>query len=589
LTTLVGDYGFFFSGEMIGSDVLYADPPNGSVWNSSGNLEDDVDRFARDPEAAATKFGLMHEPAATNLVSVNRLLDDAAWAKTTVAVVETITGADGTSNSASRIIASAANGTLLNTVTGLTSGVAMVFSALLKHAIEEPTLSGPDGNGEYTVTGIPEPTYVKELISGDAFPRERATAGTLSALEWDWTSATGGTLFYGSDPTGTIHAIYGVGVVEMTADGGTSWKPVNAQYLGKTNWSRSFVSFTTTSTSAVVGFRIAEDKHGVFVDCCQLETGTRETSPILTGGATRLEDELVFDLDDGETWTFEWPVAALARGERFIQNVRFTANGDDFDVEIRAWNATDEKVWTYATTITPVTYTAQAVAPVASHYVNTASLFDADSDEFFAYFAMNISAGANTQGIINDQSNFRIRLTMFSNEAALNNLRNAATDFLVRVANAQTYPLDKIIHVFIAAKTTATPVYKMIIVGDDGTVTDFTETPITLIEGTIDFTGAGVFGLGQFGDGTFGLQGHLGPCFMDYRYFDPTDEEVRKNFVRGGRAMDFGDGAKNTLGRGKPGRLAAHFRVGSETVNEGAAGDNTETGTPTYETLPSGA
>ncbi len=61
--------------------------------------------------------------------------------------------------------------------------------------------SGPDGNGEYTDDSIDTET---QLVYDDGVVLTEGTAGSLAADEWDWTSADGGTLFLGANPSGSV-------------------------------------------------------------------------------------------------------------------------------------------------------------------------------------------------------------------------------------------------------------------------------------------------------------------------------------------------------------------------------------------------
>lgn len=61
--------------------------------------------------------GLLLEPAATNVVLYNRDLTNAAWVKTDVSAAKDQTGVDGVASSASKITASAGNGTCLQAIT----------------------------------------------------------------------------------------------------------------------------------------------------------------------------------------------------------------------------------------------------------------------------------------------------------------------------------------------------------------------------------------------------------------------------------------------------------------------------------------
>ena len=67
--------------------------------------------------ARRTDRGLLIEETRTNVVLHNRDLTNAAWVKTNMTAVKDQTGVDGVANSASKITATAANATVLQTIT----------------------------------------------------------------------------------------------------------------------------------------------------------------------------------------------------------------------------------------------------------------------------------------------------------------------------------------------------------------------------------------------------------------------------------------------------------------------------------------
>lgn len=77
-----------------------------------------------------TDLGLLSELPATNLALRSRDFANAAWTAVNITVAQTSNGADGTANGAARLTAGAANGTLLQVVTG--SAVARVVSFYIK-------------------------------------------------------------------------------------------------------------------------------------------------------------------------------------------------------------------------------------------------------------------------------------------------------------------------------------------------------------------------------------------------------------------------------------------------------------------------
>lgn len=98
---------------------------------------------------------LLLEPARTNIVLWNRDLTNAAWTKTNVSAVKDQTGIDGVASSASRITASAGNGTCLQAIT---LGSSQRFqSCYIKRLVGSGTIQMTTDNGSIwtavTVTG----------------------------------------------------------------------------------------------------------------------------------------------------------------------------------------------------------------------------------------------------------------------------------------------------------------------------------------------------------------------------------------------------------------------------------------------------
>jgi hypothetical protein len=88
-------------------------------FDSAGNLTQaatDVPRFDYDPATLEAR-GLLIEGGMTNIALHSRDFTQAAWAKTNITAVLNVTGIDGAANSASRLTATAGNGTALQTIT----------------------------------------------------------------------------------------------------------------------------------------------------------------------------------------------------------------------------------------------------------------------------------------------------------------------------------------------------------------------------------------------------------------------------------------------------------------------------------------
>jgi len=105
--------------------------------------------------ATLAKRGLLREMSRTNVVLYNRDLTNAAWTKTNVTAAKDQTGIDGVTNSASKITATAGNGTCLQAITLASS--ARYQSCWVKRVTGSGTIEMTMDNGStwtaITVTG----------------------------------------------------------------------------------------------------------------------------------------------------------------------------------------------------------------------------------------------------------------------------------------------------------------------------------------------------------------------------------------------------------------------------------------------------
>jgi hypothetical protein len=104
-----------------------------SAWhyNSAGNLVEvgsDVPRFDYDPVTLAAR-GLLTEGARTNIALHSRDFTQTAWVKTNITAALNVTGITGVTNSASRLTATAGNGTALQTITSASASHVSSFFA----------------------------------------------------------------------------------------------------------------------------------------------------------------------------------------------------------------------------------------------------------------------------------------------------------------------------------------------------------------------------------------------------------------------------------------------------------------------------
>jgi hypothetical protein len=99
--------------------IAFTRASNGWEFNSEGNLAQystNVSRFGYDQSTLAAR-GLLMEMARTNIALHSRDFTQTAWVKSNITAALNVTGIDGVANSASRLTATAANGTALQTIT----------------------------------------------------------------------------------------------------------------------------------------------------------------------------------------------------------------------------------------------------------------------------------------------------------------------------------------------------------------------------------------------------------------------------------------------------------------------------------------
>lgn len=170
-----------------------------TYFDSAGVLQtvgNNVARTDYNPITLALR-GLLLEETRTNLCLWNRDLTNVAWVATNVTAVKDQTGIDGAANSASKITASAANGTILQTITSASS--VRITTAYVKRLTGSGTVEITQDNGttwtpitvtaSWTRVQIPSATVTNPQVgfrvvtSGDAiavdyFQIESATIPT---------------------------------------------------------------------------------------------------------------------------------------------------------------------------------------------------------------------------------------------------------------------------------------------------------------------------------------------------------------------------------------------------------------------------
>lgn len=101
-------------------------------------------------------------------------------------------------------------------------------------------------------------------------------------------TAAGGTCLHGVVSASSIRSftayvkrISGVGSVQMTMDGGSTWTTINVT----TQWTRYRIP-TQTLVNPSCGFRVNVNSDQIAVDYCQLESTNYDTTPLLTTSGT---------------------------------------------------------------------------------------------------------------------------------------------------------------------------------------------------------------------------------------------------------------------------------------------------------------
>jgi hypothetical protein len=111
---------------------------------------------------------LLIEPAATNLALHSRDLANVVWVKVNTTAAKTAIGADGVASGATTLTASAANGTVLQTIVSASS--ARIFSAYVRRRTGTGTVEMTQNNG----------TTWTPITLTDSFQRFVAPTGTIT-------------------------------------------------------------------------------------------------------------------------------------------------------------------------------------------------------------------------------------------------------------------------------------------------------------------------------------------------------------------------------------------------------------------------
>jgi hypothetical protein len=109
--------------------IAFTRASNGWEFNSEGNLAQystNVSRFGYDQSTLAAR-GLLLEMARTNIALHSRDFTQTAWVKTSITAALNVAGVNGVANTASRLTATAANGTALQTITAASTNYVTSF------------------------------------------------------------------------------------------------------------------------------------------------------------------------------------------------------------------------------------------------------------------------------------------------------------------------------------------------------------------------------------------------------------------------------------------------------------------------------
>ncbi len=173
--TLTLDYNFLLnSGSTIeqsvilGPQLTFTRASDARSFDSSGNLVavggNDLPRYEHDPTNNNAQLGLLMEATRTNEALWNQDITNAVWVKTNMTNAMDATGLDGVANSASTITASAANATVLQTVTKASAD--NTYSVWVRRVTGSGNIDITDNNGTnwITLTGLSSTVFTRYVL-----------------------------------------------------------------------------------------------------------------------------------------------------------------------------------------------------------------------------------------------------------------------------------------------------------------------------------------------------------------------------------------------------------------------------------------
>jgi hypothetical protein len=169
-------------------------------------------------------LGLLVEEARTNIVLHNRDLSNAAWTATDITAVKDQTGADGVASSASKITASADNGTILQAITA--GSIIRTTSAYVKRITGTGTVElTQNGGTTWTAVTVTNSWTRVNLASADgADPSVGFRLGTNGdSIAIDYVQCENSTGITSVIETGGASVTRAADVTVITGDNFNSW------------------------------------------------------------------------------------------------------------------------------------------------------------------------------------------------------------------------------------------------------------------------------------------------------------------------------------------------------------------------------
>jgi hypothetical protein len=182
-----------------------------------------IPRFDHD-FATGESLGLLVEEARANLALHNRDLANAAWVVSSITAAKDQVGADGVSNSASSIAASAGNGTILQTITS--ASAARATSAYVKRITGTGTIEMTQNGGStwtaVTVTSAwTRVTIPSATITNPVVGFRIVTSGDAIAV--DYVQCENGAFATSAIPTTTATVTRSADVCSISGSNFSSW------------------------------------------------------------------------------------------------------------------------------------------------------------------------------------------------------------------------------------------------------------------------------------------------------------------------------------------------------------------------------